>query len=65
MFTSLIHRLSKLSYQDGSPNAQRVMILVGAIELATQARNTIKRRFPDLASRTRLAAHYRPRQRSG
>lgn len=48
MFTALIDRLPKLIVPGTDVLAHRVMIIVGSVELATQAAATVRRTWPDL-----------------
>ena len=50
MFTSLIRRLPPLIHPHHSTLATRVLVIVGSVELARQARDTIERTWPDLVS---------------
>lgn len=49
VFTSLIHRLPPLIHPYTGQIANKVLIIVGAIQLAKQAVETVRRAYPDLS----------------
>lgn len=48
IFTSLIHRLPTLIHPHTKQEATKVLIVVGAIQLAKQAVETVRRAYPEL-----------------
>lgn len=48
IFTSLIHRLPPLIHPRTGKRAEKVLIVVGAIQLAKQAVETVRRAYPEL-----------------